>query len=62
MDDTGTTSERDAQRDRAIRRATEAVARIARPADWRPRDYTAFELALRANGYELVKVEEPTDG
>jgi hypothetical protein len=56
-------TERDAQRDRAIRRAAESVTRVTRPADWQPADYRRFERTLRDNGYELVKVaEDGSDG
>jgi hypothetical protein len=52
------------QRQRAIRRAVESVAHIARPADWTPADYARFEKTLAANGFVVAaKAEEdPSDG
>jgi hypothetical protein len=55
-------TDREPQRDRAIRRAAESVANVRRPADWTPADYRRFESVLRDNGYELVAKREEKSG
>jgi len=54
--------DRDPQRDRAIRRAVEAVANVRRPADWTTTDYRRFERELRDNGFVLIPKPEGKSG